>query len=165
MDALPFGQTVLVWRLNRGLTQEALARRARIPRPNLSAVERGRREVSLTTLRALAEGLGVRPGVLVDGVAPSDAASAPKRWSREALERVAEAVVRNVKPRDPQEHALATTIQQVIRNRLDATRGRGRPIRRDRRRTQGAWLQLETAYPREVIRSLLQRIEDRWVRA
>lgn len=67
---LPFGETVLAWRLARGLTQAALANLARVSRPNLSAIERGQREVTLGTLRALAVALDVRPGVLVDGVSP-----------------------------------------------------------------------------------------------
>jgi transcriptional regulator with XRE-family HTH domain len=64
-DDGPFGETVLAWRLARGMTQAALARAACIPRPNLSAIERGDREVTLKTLRALALALEVRPGVLV----------------------------------------------------------------------------------------------------
>ncbi|HMF41326.1 MAG TPA: helix-turn-helix transcriptional regulator, partial [Polyangia bacterium] len=66
----PFGETVLAWRLARGMTQAELGRAARIPRPNLSAIERGDREVTLKTLRALALALDVRPGVLADGIPP-----------------------------------------------------------------------------------------------
>lgn len=64
---IPFGQAVLLWRLHRGLTQQTLAVKARVPRSNLSAIERGKREVSLRTLRSLALALEVRPGVLADG--------------------------------------------------------------------------------------------------
>jgi transcriptional regulator with XRE-family HTH domain len=44
---LPFGATVVAWRLARAMSQENLARAAGIPRPNLSAIERGEREVTL----------------------------------------------------------------------------------------------------------------------
>ena len=79
----PFGETVLLWRLQRGLTQKELARRAGVPRPNLSAIERGQLEVSLKTVRALALALGVRPGVLVDGIAPEEGGAG--ELSREAM--------------------------------------------------------------------------------
>ncbi|MBI4340647.1 MAG: helix-turn-helix transcriptional regulator [Candidatus Omnitrophica bacterium] len=161
---LPFGQTVFLWRTARGLTQAALAHRAGMPRPNLCAIERGRREASLSTLRALARELDVRPGTLVDGIAPLPQGEAAPSWSREALERVADAVVGRAKPPTAQERALAKTLEQVVRNRLGAARGTRRPLRKGRRAAQTAWLQLETAYPREVVKSVLQRVEDRLLR-
>ena len=78
MATLPFGQAVMLWRRQGGLTQQALARRAGIPQPNLSAIERGGRAVSLTTIRALAAALGVRPGMLVDGMPPASGAGSPR---------------------------------------------------------------------------------------
>ncbi len=95
----PFGESVLAWRLARRMTQAALATAARIPRPNLSAIERGDREVTLKTLRALALALDIRPGVLADGVMP---AGDPKPMGRECLERVARAAALGTDLRDPQ---------------------------------------------------------------
>lgn len=161
----PFGQTLWLWRLERRLTQDALAWRAGISRPNLSAIERGKREVSLGTLRALAAALNVRPGVLVDGVAPSSAEPGAARWSRQALERIAEAVVRGTSVREAREQALVEALRWVLRHRLSARRQLGGRARRGKRAAEAAWLRLEAAYPREVIQSALQRIEDRWRRA
>src|SRR6266700_81765 len=82
---LPFGETLLAWRLARGMSQAELAQAARMSRPNLSAVERGDREVTLRTLRRLALALDVRPGILADGVAPAASAAgaiAPTSCSR-----------------------------------------------------------------------------------
>src|SRR6185437_7370469 len=100
----PFGETVLAWRLTRGMTQAQLARAARIPRTNLSAIERGEREVTLPTLRALALALNVRPGTLVDGETPGASASP---LTRTQMERIAEATVRGTALSDPRESALA----------------------------------------------------------
>ena len=83
----PFGETVLAWRLTRGMTQAQLARAAKLPRPNLSAIERGDREVTLRTLRALALALDVRPGALVDGETPG----AGPPLTRTQMERIANA--------------------------------------------------------------------------
>ena len=81
METSPFGQTLFLWRLDRHLSQAALAQRAGIPRPNLSLMERGKREVTLGTLRALAVALDVRPGILADGVLPVPWQGKPT-WSR-----------------------------------------------------------------------------------
>lgn len=48
-----------VWREHRGLTQTALSETADIPQNMISAIESGRRQPSLATLRALAGGLGL----------------------------------------------------------------------------------------------------------
>ena len=161
MNILPFGQTVLLWRLERGLSQGELARNARMPRPNLSAVERGRREVSLTTARALARALGTSAGTLVDGIPPKSADARSKPWSREALERVAEAVVRGRRLSDPAEDDLARILEELTRNRQEALQRRAGRIRGDKRAVRAAWMRLESAYPKEVVHSILQRIEDK----
>ncbi len=155
---LPFGQTVWLWRLDRDLTQDELAQRAGIPRPSLSAIERGQREVSLGTLRALALALGIRPGILVDGVPPGATEESSARLSREAMERVAEAVARGAKVHEPGERALADALRRIVRHRAGSV---GHRVRRGKRESEAAWLWLEAVYPRAVVRSLLQRIADR----
>lgn len=155
----PFGQTVLLWRLRRGLTQEELARRAGVPRPNLSAIERGQREVSLKTVRALAVALDVRPGVLVDGIVPQEAEETG-RLSREAMERIADAVVRNAPLVEPKEQALADQLQYVVRSRLRAAGAATKGASRLGRVSARAWLSL-SRYPDAAIESLVARILER----
>lgn len=156
---IPFGQTVRLWRLHRGYTQAELACRARVPRPNLSVIEQGKREVSLSTLRSLALGLDVRPGVLADGLPPP--APSPRVWSRAALERIADAVV-GVRPAPRRsERAVAQQLRAVLRHRTQlAARRRGTP-RRGVRRGEAAWLSLRARCSPEILRSLLKRIDDR----
>lgn len=155
---LPFGQTVYVWRRQRGLRQAQLAEAAGIPRPNLSAIERGKREVSLGTLRALARALEVRPGLLVDGV-PPPLPNDPSRLPREALERVAAAVVGNTVPHDPTERALADWLHTLCAHRLRRIRGRRQP--RSRVHTiHTAWLNLKANCSRDLLRSLIDRVEN-----
>lgn len=146
---LPFGQALLLWRLERGLTQEELARSAGIPRPNLSAIERGRREVQLRTLRALAAALKVAPGILADGEAPSLGKALP--LSRSAMERIAESVIRGGRPRGEKERRLALLLREVHSR---AALGR-------KRKTDAAWLRLSAEVPSATLRSLLQRVRDR----
>jgi transcriptional regulator with XRE-family HTH domain len=158
---LPLSQTVRLWRLKRGLTQEALARATRLSRPNLSAIERGRREVSLGTLRALALGLGVRPGVLADGLPPAVRPGQTAPLSRAAMERVADAVVRGSPVRNPFERTLADSLRRVVRHRLAALRGGRAVSHRGVRAAEAAWRWLESSVPAEAVQSLVQRITDR----
>ena len=149
---IPFGQNVLLWRIRRGLSQEELARCARMSRPNLSAIERGRREVSLTTLRALALALEVNPGSLVDGISPAASARAPV-FSRSSLERIANAVWKGSPLQSDQEGKLAALLKPLLRQRKNLVRGR--------RASEIAWLQLRSAYPAQVIQTLIERVRDR----
>lgn len=161
MASLPFGDAVRLWRLSRGLTQEELARRARLSRPNLSAVERGRREVSLGTLRALAMGLDVRPGMLVDGVPPASLAGGRSSLSRQMMERIADAVAFNRPVTQPQEQAAVEALRTLLGHRTRAVRRQwGRP-RAGRRRALAAWLHLNGLYGRSAIQALADRILER----
>ena len=156
---LPFGQAVRVWRAHRGMTQARLAAAAGLPRPNLSAIERGQREASLTTLRALASALRVSPGTLVDGIVPA-LPQDPARLRRPALERIANASVSGRPLHDPTEQALAAALRLVAGNRPPDGWPR-RALRRQRRASQTAWLQLTAWCPPAVLQSLVQRVEDR----
>ena len=153
---IPFGQTVLLWRTHRGLTQAELARRAHLPQPNLSAIERGSREVSLKTVRALALALDVTPGVLVDGLPPIP----QKSWSRERLERVARAVAQGRSLTDPEERLLAESLNSLVRSHRRIS-GRSFPeARRHQRHSERAWLALTTRHPQNQVQTLLQRVTE-----
>lgn len=52
-------------RLDRGLSQEALADRAGIHRTYLGSVERGERNIAIDNICRIAWALGVEPGVLL----------------------------------------------------------------------------------------------------
>jgi transcriptional regulator with XRE-family HTH domain len=59
-DALVAGALIRELRRSAGLTQDALARRADVPRPVLSAYERGRRQPSVAMLARLCRAAGKR---------------------------------------------------------------------------------------------------------
>ena len=158
MGMLPFGQTVLLWRRRRGLTQAKVASAARVSRPNLSGIERGKREVSLTTLRALGAALGVRPGVLVDGIPPGGAEGAP--LSREVIERIADAVAFDRRPADPEERATAAALRVLLRHRTRTVRGTAGPPAAGRAALK-AWLELTGRYDTGAIQALADRVLER----
>lgn len=151
---LPLSRAIYLWRSERGLTQDELARKAGVSRPNLSGMEQGKREVSLRTLRLLASALGIAPGLLVDGVSPLSLRISG-RFSRDSLERIADAATGRVGAKG-EEKELAGLLKTVMSERLS-----GKKRRAGKRRLAAAWLQLRSACPPEVFRSLIQRIEDR----
>jgi transcriptional regulator with XRE-family HTH domain len=149
----PFGETILAWRLSRGMTQADLARAARVPRPNLSAIERGDREVTLKTLRALALALDVRPGILADGIPPE---TGKRPLSRTRLERVARAAARGSGFADSREAALAGDLRRALSAKLglDHHRSRGRSLAGADRAT----FRLKTRESAETLASLVDRV-------
>ena len=54
-----FGRRIASLRRKRGLTQEQLSEKAALAVDSIGAIEQGRRWARLTTLHALAKGLGI----------------------------------------------------------------------------------------------------------
>lgn len=65
MDYIDFGQRVKVARLEKRLTQEALAERAGVSTPFIGHIERGTRKASMETLVSIANALGTDPNALL----------------------------------------------------------------------------------------------------
>lgn len=63
-----FGERVREIRQSRSLSQEALADRADLDRTYISSVERGRRNISLRNIEAIADALGVGLADLLKGL-------------------------------------------------------------------------------------------------
>ena len=161
---LPIGRAVYLWRTERGLTQEQLARATGISRPNLSDLERGKRELSLKTLRLLAAALQVTPGTLVDGLSPL-AVKGPLEFSRRGLDRIADAAFGERKLAG-REAKVAELLKILSRSRISAaSKGKERGLHSGKRRINAAWLQFKSALPRETAQALIQRIEDREIAA
>ena len=156
---LPFGETVLCWRLARGMSQAELAQAARMSRPNLSAVERGNREVTLGTLRRLALALDVLPGVLANGEAP---AQVDEPLGRAALERIAHAAARGTRTANERERRLGALLAEAASTRIvgrDApARGATANKRRSTRKAARAYLMLKTTTTPAVVASLIDRL-------
>jgi transcriptional regulator with XRE-family HTH domain len=60
-----FGRAVRRARRDRDMSQEALAHAAGLAAKHVSEIERANRDVRLTTLLQIADGLGMRPGELL----------------------------------------------------------------------------------------------------
>lgn len=153
-----FAENVYLWRIFRGLSQQELAERSGIPRPNISAIESGKREVSLATLRLLASSLKTTPGALVNGIAPIHFKG--DILSRESLEEIVQASLgRNKAHLRPQQKDISTSLSRIIRNRVNAANDIYKDIIKDRQTYINDWLLLKTALGPEVLNSLLARVD------
>ena len=63
-----FARNIRAYRLQRGLSQEALGEASGLHRTEISLLERAGRDPRLSTIVRLASALGVRPAALLDGV-------------------------------------------------------------------------------------------------
>ncbi len=153
-----FGQNLYLWRVFKGLSQEELAKGSGIPRPNLSAIEKGKKEISISTLRALAAALGIDPGVLVNGIAP--VCFKKLDLSRESLEDIAEIGLGRSAgpPREGQRALIGAMLSAIIRNRANALNGIYKKALKSRRNYIANWLMLKAALGDNALNNLLSRL-------
>ena len=149
-----------MWRKKQGMSQALLAQKAGVPQPNLSAMERGEREVSLRTLRALAFSLGIPAGFLADGVGPD--MEKPLVLTRDRLERIARAVSDGEPLADLRENDLARAAALLTKGRLRAAGHRGKSLApRPSPNPEVTWLSINATYRPEEINSLVERISEK----
>lgn len=152
------GENIYLWRLFKGLTQQQLAKKAGIPRPNLSAIESGKREVSLATLRALAVAFGITPGIIVNGVAPIQFKKSP--LSRQSLESIAQASLgRNRDFSVSWQKDISVMLSKVIKNRINACNKNYHSTFKKRQDYIANWLILKAGLETEVLNNLLSRLD------
>lgn len=155
---LGFGENLYLWRVSRGLSQEELAKKAGIPRPNLSAIENGKKEPSLSTLRLLAACLNVTAGALINGVPPIHFNKS--FFTRESLETVVRASLgRNISRIRPKQKALSFILSGIIKNRINANNKVYKNIFKGRQAYINNWLMLKAALGQGVLNNLLTRLD------
>ncbi|MBL1137245.1 MAG: helix-turn-helix transcriptional regulator [Chloroflexi bacterium] len=69
---LQFGKRVRELRLSQGLSQEDLAALCSLDRTYISSIERGKRNVSLKNIAAIAQSLHISISYLLEGVSSDD---------------------------------------------------------------------------------------------
>lgn len=154
---ISLGENVYLWRLAKGLSQESLALRAGIPRPNLSAIEQGRQDITVATLRALSFALGIKPGVLVDGIAPLKL-NKSGRWPRNLLEDTAQASLdTDFYKLNPKDKTVSSLLSKITKNRINAQNKIYRNTLKARKASINSWLMLKSGVGREIVGNLLSR--------
>lgn len=154
---ISFGQNLYLWRLFRGLSQEALAKKARIPRPNLSAFETSKREPTLPTMRALAIALEVYPGTLASGIPPEYFKEPISRGSLEDI--VKESLGKRVPHISLSQRAIGSMLSKIISNRVCAQKKIYKNTLKNRSEYITNWLILKASLKPEILNNLLSRLD------
>ncbi len=151
------GHTLYLWRLAKGWSQDELARRMNFPRPNLSNIEKGKQDITLSTLELFARVFETTAGTLADGKRPGDSVGGSK-MGRESLERIARAVLSQKVKLGDRERTISVLLSRLLQNRRDALSGTFRKHRYASRLENESWLKLQTLLSSEEIKSLIERV-------
>ena len=150
------GQTIYLWRLERGLTQDELSSRTGISRPNLSAIEKGVRDVTVGTVRRLALALEINPGILVDGISPVSKRAGG--LTRRQLDRIAHWVVGKKITLSDREKELGEAIRPLLKGKLQHGIRYGRSLPRTARQEVKYLRQVKALISPSELNNLLSRI-------
>lgn len=135
-------------RARAGLTQREVARRAMVTRPNLSAIESGRRDLTVGTLLRLGRALGADPADLLRPHPPEG--REPGRFRADAIAR---AVISGSRGLPPGDRSLADALAASCRPALEAAGASGA-----RRASPRALTRARLEWPERVIELLERRV-------
>ncbi len=142
------------WREAKGVTQNQIASLTGISRPNISAFERGHRDITLTTLGKLALALGVSPGQLLD--------QSPQLFTqlnRYEIDEIAEAVVTGKRGVSIEKDRLADDVASLVINLLEAHQALGlKRVRRLSRKDSHRALVKKFLYDETTLKRIMERI-------
>lgn len=142
---LTIGDHILLLREQRGLTQAQFARLTGVPQPNLSNIEKGKQDITVGTLRRLAQALDVPITYFFEEPTLSS------QWTRERLEQVAQAIAGHKRSLTSSDREIVKYFQAI----LPSTRG-PKLIRQ----THAAWISLRRTLDRVTIQNILERVRD-----
>lgn len=147
------GDILFQLRMKRGLTQRELSRLVDVPQPNLSNIEKGKQDVTVSTLQRIAAVLGC---ALSDFFKEVEKQPPEVSMTRERIERLAEAIVNGQTPRASED----AEIVKLFRDMRPQPRGRMRIGQ-----TYQSWRKLRGILPKQVIYSLHARVRDAEIRS
>ena len=144
---LLIGSVIQQARLQKGLTQARLASLCGIPQPNLSNIERGKRDITIATLRRIAVALSVHPGEFFSDFNPE-----PDRMvlSRRRIERLAKVISDRNKPSNSEEREISKWFKKIL---PDKGKVRVRELNQ-------AWLELRKRFTSQEINSVYERTQE-----
>ena len=146
---LTVGQNLYLERIRRRLSQAELSRRTGIAQPNLSNIEKGKQDITVSTLFEICLALGVKPSRVLDATAGRRPRT---RFTRARLEKIAAAVVGKLPPASREDREIA----RLLRSNM-ALGG----SRRTSFKNAGIhWANLRRRLSDKEIETLQQRVED-----
>lgn len=146
---LTVGQRLYLERIRRGVSQTELSRRTGIAQANLSNIENGKQDITVSTLLQICLALGVKPSSVLDTTIRSQSNS---RFTRARLEKIAASVVGNLRPSSKEDRQI---VHLLRKNMLP-----GRSRRISSKEAAIHWANLRKRLTDEEIEALRQRVED-----
>ena len=145
---LMIGSNIAHARLERKMTQAQLAGQCGIPQPNLSNIEKGKKDLMVFTLIRIASALGVSPAQLLD---EGTVEKHGLELTRENIELLAEVIV------NPDRKATAEIREhaELFREIFSETHSR-----KSAKQIQFAWSQLKNRFTSQEIRGIERRVQD-----
>lgn len=143
------GQKLYLERIRRGVSQTELSRRTGLAQPNLSNIEKGKQDITVSTLLQICLALGVQPSSVLD----TTVRSRPKaRFTRDRLEKIAASVVGNLRPSSKEDREIVRLLRKnMVLDRSRRTSSKDANIH---------WADLRQRLTDEEIEALRQRVED-----
>jgi transcriptional regulator with XRE-family HTH domain len=150
---LEIGQNIYHARLQRSVSQEQLSMATGILQPNLSRIEKGKQDITVSTLVRIALSLNMKPSQLL-GESPAlpEEGKPYIHLTRPVIEKIAAAVTGSPARLDLKERELVKWLQAVVR--LPGKR----PL--SVKRTYQAWSRLKSSLNNVELRILLERVRD-----
>ena len=142
---LNIGQKLTSCRLDRTKTQAELAKKSGIPQARISDIERGKRDMTVSTLLVLCSALDVLPAQFF-----SKNNVTTEAFSRERLERIAKTVWKPSLAKSGTERMTAKLLGQIV------------PLNHQRHLSQkkiySSWNSLRKMYAEGEIKTLVERV-------
>lgn len=149
-------QCIYLKRLEKGLSQKALALRAGVPQPNLSRIEKGR-DFKVSTLCQIAAALELTlPELLSD--APATPVNKKIFFTRRAIEKFADSIAKGTKDMPAGSRMIAKLLIPIV----------GGPKRYKyirKRDAYSSWAQLKRTFTKDELSAIFSRIEKARQRA
>jgi transcriptional regulator with XRE-family HTH domain len=149
---LYFGMTSIGYQISqrrreRGLTQSELAKRSGLPQPNLSNIEKGRQDLTVSTLIRIAHSLGFSPASFFN-----EEKSLGSPLTRKCVEQLAGLVWSVDKVVPEEDRWVVDRLRMLLPGALNRRVGR--------MAVERAWLELRNRYMPAEVKLLVQRCQD-----
>ena len=141
------GARIYRFRAQKGWTQAELAARAGIAQANLSNIEKGKQDITVSTLERVASALEVKPAALIEEENPSQRF----KLTRTQIETLAECVVTPEKKTSSEIRKLAALFREILPQQS---------VHTSSKKIQQAWTTLKQRFSSQEIQGICQRIED-----
>ena len=149
---MSIGYQISKFREERGISQRVLAGLSGIPQPNLSKIEQGKQDITVSTLQRIGAALGVSVRNFFDEEISTEGHFKEKQFNRTFVERMADAVIAGKAPKAPLEKQLFEKLRLI--SVLKPSQ------RKSRRKVYQAWYELKRQLSPSQIRILCERIQD-----